>query len=656
MLRPRCWSGRKSTCSPLLEGPLQRGLRRCDDVQIVPPWRPVNALIVGGGVHVRDRDRRRRRRPASVSTSQASSTWPIAAMSAIEQPAARSGRTTCWCVARSGCRRDSAMKCTPQKTMYSRLGPRGGLARELERVAGDVGELDDLVALVVVAEHEHLVARAPPWPRRARADQVGVGRGRQVAGALDAALAERVGCPGRSRRSGGRGSVDGSVMAPALAIPSRLAARVHRHGTLCGACSVARRPGQVRRHPDRRRGGRGDRRRAGPRRAPDDELVLAPLSDGGPGFVDVLHAALGGRAAGGRPSPGRYGEPRPGRDRSRVGRHGVRRDRAGRAGCTSSPRSTATPTGRRRAASASCSPRPSTRAPRRVVVGLGGTATNDGGAGLLAALGASGRGRVAGRAARPGSRSSTASTWPRPATASRASSSSSPPTSTTRCSGSRGDQRASARRRALTDGAAVERRRARCSTWLSARGGREAGGDAGCRRRRAVWASPCCCSAAPAVPGVDTVARGGRPAGRRCADADLVVTGEGSFDWQSLLGKVVDGRGGGGRVGRAVPCVVLAGRVEVGSREMRAHGVESAYSVVDLVGEERALGRSGGEALADARRRGVARHAGRADAGSRGAVAECGRVPRNRYHMGLRMHRLDVLIRVDPRRQHRRTR
>src|SRR4051812_13473367 len=28
--------------------------------------------------------------------------------------------------------------------------------------------------------------------------------------------------------------------------------------------------------------------------APDDELELAPMSDGGPGFVDVLHEALGG--------------------------------------------------------------------------------------------------------------------------------------------------------------------------------------------------------------------------------------------------------------------------------------------------------------------------------------------------------------------------
>ena len=36
------------------------------------------------------------------------------------------------------------------------------------------------------------------------------------------------------------------------------------------------------------------------RHAPDDELDLAPMADGGPGFVDVLHAALGGDAR--RPS------------------------------------------------------------------------------------------------------------------------------------------------------------------------------------------------------------------------------------------------------------------------------------------------------------------------------------------------------------------
>jgi glycerate kinase len=37
------------------------------------------------------------------------------------------------------------------------------------------------------------------------------------------------------------------------------------------------------------------------------------------------------------------------------------------------------------------------------------------------------------------------------------------------------------------------------------------------------------------------------------------------------------------------PCIALAGRVFVGSREMRTLGIESAYSVVDLVGDQAAL-------------------------------------------------------------------
>ncbi len=59
--------------------------------------------------------------PASAIACQAFSTWKWRAMSAIEQPAARSGRITCW----SGPVRmsaDSAMKWTPQKTTNSASG------------------------------------------------------------------------------------------------------------------------------------------------------------------------------------------------------------------------------------------------------------------------------------------------------------------------------------------------------------------------------------------------------------------------------------------------------------------------------------------------------------------------------------------------------
>ena len=72
-------------------------------------------------------------------------------------------------------------------------------------------------------------------------------------------------------------------------------------------------------------------------------------------------------------------------------------------------------------------------------------------------------------------------------------------------------------------------------------------------------------------------------AGRHCRAVDLVVTGEGAFDFQSRSGKVPYGVAA--VAGKAIrPCIALAGQVLVGSREMRALGVESAYSMVDLVG------------------------------------------------------------------------
>jgi glycerate kinase len=70
---------------------------------------------------------------------------------------------------------------------------------------------------------------------------------------------------------------------------------------------------------------------------------------------------------------------------------------------------------------------------------------------------------------------------------------------------------------------------------------------------------------------------------KRVALADVVVTGEGSFDWQSLRGKAP------AAVARlaqkeAIPCVVLAGQVEVGRRELATAGIDAAYAVADLAG------------------------------------------------------------------------
>lgn len=83
----------------------------------------------------------------------------------------------------------------------------------------------------------------------------------------------------------------------------------------------------------------------------------------------------------------------------------------------------------------------------------------------------------------------------------------------------------------------------------------------------------------------------------RARGCDVVVTGERSFDFSSRSGTVPYGVAA--VAGEALrPCIALAGQVHVGSREMRALGVESAYSAADLIGEERLDGDPAG-ALAD---------------------------------------------------------
>ena len=118
--------------------------------------------------------------------------------------------------------------------------------------------------------------------------------------------------------------------------------------------------------------------------APSDELALVPLSDGGPGFVDVLYAALGGSL---RLStvPGPLGEPTPA---TWLLADGVAYIEAAQAcGLALSPAAERRPLDAsthgvgvllRAALDAGAS---------RVVVGVGGTASTDGGAGLVEAFG-----------------------------------------------------------------------------------------------------------------------------------------------------------------------------------------------------------------------------------------------------------------------------
>ena len=61
---------------------------------------------------------------------------------------------------------------------------------------------------------------------------------------------------------------------------------------------------------------------------------------------------------------------------------------------------------------------------------------------------------------------------------------------------------------------------------------------------------------------------------------DLVVTGEGTLDWQSLRGKVVAGVAEAA-LARAKPTVVIAGQVLVGRRDTMALGISGIYAVAE---------------------------------------------------------------------------
>jgi glycerate kinase len=84
--------------------------------------------------------------------------------------------------------------------------------------------------------------------------------------------------------------------------------------------------------------------------------------------------------------------------------------------------------------------------------------------------------------------------------------------------------------------------------------------------------------------------------------ADLVVTGEGTFDWQSLRGKVVAGVAQAA-LAYAKPVVVIAGQARLGRRETMALGISGTYAVAESPEQVRAaLADPGGTLSARAER------------------------------------------------------
>jgi len=86
----------------------------------------------------------------------------------------------------------------------------------------------------------------------------------------------------------------------------------------------------------------------------------------------------------------------------------------------------------------------------------------------------------------------------------------------------------------------------------------------------------------PPVPGAAIIAEY-TGLGDDVAAADLVITGEGRFDDQSLHGKVVSALAAGAR-SRQIPVLVLAGQVTLEESALQAAGIGSAFSVTDHAG------------------------------------------------------------------------
>ncbi len=71
---------------------------------------------------------------------------------------------------------------------------------------------------------------------------------------------------------------------------------------------------------------------------------------------------------------------------------------------------------------------------------------------------------------------------------------------------------------------------------------------------------------------------------------DLIVTGEGNLDWQSQRGKVVSGVARRG-VDQGIPVIAICGQVDMAKRERMELGLAAAYAMSDFADEETALQR-----------------------------------------------------------------
>ena len=330
------------------------------------------------------------------------------------------------------------------------------------------------------------------------------------------------------------------------------------------------------------------------RAAPDDELDLVPMADGGPGFVDVLYTSLGGDLLA-VTVRGPYGEQVPGSVLLNDGSAYVESAQA--CGLHLTPKADREP---ERAATYGVGELLTAAieaGAHTVYVGLGGSATNDGGAGLLAALGATCTPEGALEQGSEGlsSLESVDLTEARRRTEGVrlvvASDVDNPLLGLIGATNVYGPQKGVPDDRLQAVDATIERLARATDRKVALVQGAGAAGGLG---------FALLLLGAARTPGIDVVT-GAVGLAERARRSDLVITGEGGFDFSSRSGKVPYGVATVAAEALQ-PCIALAGQVLVGSREMRALGVEAAYSMVDLVGEEASFADPAGSLAALAER------------------------------------------------------
>jgi glycerate 2-kinase len=334
--------------------------------------------------------------------------------------------------------------------------------------------------------------------------------------------------------------------------------------------------------------------------APGDELVRRPLADGGTGFVDVIAAATGGQEIP-VPTVDPLGRPVLGRV--------LVTDSAGYV-------ESAQACGLHLLALEERDPKITTSyglgalvaaaveaGVPEVVIGLGGSGTNDGGAGMLAALGAAvvdaaGYALPYGGAALLQAAGFAGAPRLRDVRLVAAADVDNPLTGIHGASAVFGPQKGASREDVLLLDAALEhfagvlQELPTCPPDLVTLPSGGAAGGIG---------AALLALGARRVSGIGLV-RELTGLDRALDEADLVITGEGSFDAQSLRGKVISGVAAAAR-DRGLPCVVLAGQATAGRREAAAAGVTDVYTLVQHFGNlDDALGRPADGLSALARR------------------------------------------------------